>query len=630
MLPSSGRSIGERSVTTLPANRSIILADSRFRPVGPNDTPYNFNCDLSGTAVYAKEVFYQKLFWNQPLFAHNNGSCELRFKFTQNAFPLITYVVYVTPFVMFTQYDGNAPGTSFLTPQLYSYANNIEMALNGDVRTIPFNTTLVNRDGLIRDRLHNIVQMRFRYTPSRGFAMYALPNGANHYGIHILPCSFIANAHFVHGMGIYDPSIDPTVYQPHSIPLTTVFSDCAPNLLPTRYVVVQSQELNKDRRLISFHNGNFSSFVNELAIFAVNPIRTSVFHEVGVGDDATVISLRDDYTPQSFRIQILDEHGQVIRADDPLGTLLQTSGIGPATLESYIIGALAGRGNPDFMNYLVFGYQRIYNGVTTVTGGTINIASPYPSSGGMGGADLFSQPIGSQFLIPSDILLNQCVPFIVSTSALTPTPPEATGFSPDTSTNWPFLNNSLLYGVFTKFTWFPGINRFPGVITTSNFLTWVGDANAPSSGFSNGFAQYVFLMFDATTFQVIMTCIEANYNLATSSPPRNFTNFSNTGWSTNPNYNLPSGTLDSLDIGFAFGYTVTQTNGAPYQAHYHNMYGSGGVNTFTIFNPSSQDNLQTEYLPPATDSQHYGFGDPLALALPEEVIHEIAAVLEYN
>ena len=634
MLPSSGRSIGEQAVTTLPANRSIILADSRFRPTGPNETSYNFNCDLSGTAIYAKEIFYQKLFWNQPLFAHNNGSCELRFSMQGYQMDSsLVFIVYVTPFVMFTQYDGNAPGTSFLTPQLYSYASNLELGLNNDVRTFPLNTTLYGGTGQMQDTFGNVINMNFRYTPSRGFAMFASPTVVNrqtrYYGIQIRPCSFIENGHFVHGMGIFDPSIDPTIYSPHSFAMSTVFSDCAPNLLPMRYIVIQSSELNKDRRMISFHNGNFSSFVNELAIFTVNPIRTGVFHEVGVGDDATVISLRDDYTPQSFRIQILDERGNVLGASDPLGTLLQSSGIDPLVLQSYITGTLAGRGNSDFINFLVFGYQRIFNGVSSSFSGTIDTTYTWPSSGGMGGANLYSQAIPSSGLIPSNINLTNCIALSTGPTLSPPSLPASSGFFSTIVVDQPFLNNGPLYGYFTRFTWYPFINPYPTVITDSKFTSWVGDTNAPSSGYSNGFGYYVFLMFDASNFEVIQTCTEYAYNLATFSPTTSFMGYSNSGWNRNPNYVFPSSPASAISVGFAFAYVIVQTGGLIYTAHYADMYSSGS-GSFSISNTSIPSNVQTDYIPPVIETQDYLFGDPLAQALEEEVLHEIAAVLEYN
>ena len=642
MLPSSGRSIGEQSVTTLPANRSIILADSRFRPNSSIDTPYDFNCDLSGTAIYAKEIFYQKLFWNQPLFAHNNASCELRFSVSgPNIDSTIVFIVYVTPFVMFTQYDGNVPGTSFLTPQLYSYANNIELALNGDVRSFPQNTTLFNLHpntsnnfGFVTDSNDNVLTLRFRYTPARGFAMYVEPRiiapnpNLQYFAVTIQPCSFIQYGHFVHGMGIFNPQQDPSQYLPHAMPLSTVFSDCSPNLIPTRYVVIQSPQLNKDRRLISFHNGTFSSFVNELAIFSVNPAYTSAFHSASSGEDATVVSLRDDFTPQSFQIQMLKEDGQVIQAGDPLSTLLQCSGVDPIDLSSYINGALAGRGNTNFINYLVFGYQRIFNGLDAVGSGFADKSSPFPTSKGMGGANLPSQYnsdyVGSPFV--TVINFAKAIPLSTDPAVFSVSFRQAAGFAQNIYPDQVF-NSDPIYGYFTMFTWYPHINPFPALTLSFDFSTWI-----PSTFVKPGTGYLSMVMFDARNFERIMMMDGYSYNLMGA--PR--TQFNNTPGNQavtfqsrvlHEFYKIPPGPV-GIPVGFALVYLVSNSS---YIATFNNAYANPADNgAYTIFNSNQIENLQTDYLPPATVFGNYDFGDPLSDALPEEVIHEIAAVLEYN
>ena len=641
MLPSSGRSIGEQSVTTLPANRSIILADSRFRSTNPIDSPYDFNCDLSGTAIYAKEIFYQKLFWNQPLFAHNNDSVELRFSVQGYQMdPDLVFVVYVTPFVIFKEYDGNPPGHSFVTPRQYSYAANMDQALNTDVRTIPLNTTLYGtggpNPGQVQDSAGNVVTMNFRYLPSRGFAIYATPNTVDgeqrFYGIRLRDCTYIRNAHFVHGFGIFNPDISFTEYVPHDMFLSTVFSDCSPNLLPSRYIVIQSQELNKDRRMISFHNGSFSTFVNELAIFAINPAQSASYHQVGVGDDATVISLRDDYTPQSFRIQILNEFGIPYRCDDPLGNLLQSPGVDPNTARSYTNpqfepGVLPGRGNFDFINYLVFGYQRIFSGVDTTSTIQINATSPFPASQGMGNASINSQVVLNNTDIWAASLF-ECVP--VSTFAVwSQSPlPQALGFSLTLNTSRQFLDNGPLYGYFTQMVWFPSLNPYPTIQYKTVFSFW-----ALTGLLAPGKAYIALVMFDANTFQIIQVSA-GNVSAPTNSgaPTLTFNNVY-TSWIVNPNYVFPPAP-NSINVGFAIAYVAIPTNpSAPYtfSGTYSGMYGVGlPPFTITFANSVQPTNVQTEYLPPVVDQKDYAFGDPLSDALCEETLHEIAAVLEYN
>ena len=623
MLPSSGRSIGEQSTTVLPANRSIIVADSRFRGENEVDSPYNFNCDLSGTAIYAKEFYYQKLFWNQPLFSHNNSNNELRFQ--MNGDTSITYVVYALPFIMHHQFDGNPPGSTLLPPLPYSYASDLEMALNLDVRSIPNNTTPWAGVGYISDPtapFHRIT-IQYRYSPTKGFCIFALqdsPTPNYFYTIRLMPCSYIANAHFVHGFGVFNPNVSTLDYLPHDFFSLAVWSDTSPKLLPSRYVVIQSQELNKDRRLISFHNGNFANFINELAIFAVNYARSGVFHEVGVGDDATVISLRDEYTPQSFRIQILDEKGGVIVCDDPVNNLIQSQGVDPAFVYSYFntFDSYLGRGNPDFVNYLVFGYQVMRTSIPLSASGTLRLA---PNPVGMGNEVIQFQSINySTTNVAQNIVLAFTAPLKLASGNLFPVVTQGLGFNAGTS-----LNPSVGLNTFTMFTWYRNLNPFPKV-------RW--DFQFDSLQTINGDAKSAFVywcMFDAVSFQCIM--VSQALSLATRAlvgiiPGPNQIGLSTTNWQINPDYAFPP-LPSTINIGFSLGWVGKSS---VYNGLLTGMYGGAatGPYLFSIENPFNTPNTQNDvYVPPNTEFS-YTFGDPLAGALCEEVIHEIAAVLEYN
>lgn len=360
------------SVRTLPANKSLVVADSVYRDVSDrNQTPYNFICRLNGTALTGKEVYYQKLYWNQSIFAHTNNSAELRFQVNGNT--ATTYVVYATPYLMYTQYDGNPQGTSFLAPQLYSYASNMELALNGDVRSLTGgNMNLINAgSGVLKDANGFTMHPQFRYSPSKGFVFTFAPsvNGLIPvYTLRILPCSWISNAHYVHGFGIVNAA-SPTEFIPRDLWTVSYFSDDTPTLLPSRYVTIISPELNKDRRMISFQNANSSKFLNELAIFPLNPSYTGAYHTLVAGEDATVISKRDDYNPQSFQIAITDDQGEIIECDDILANLLGSTTVALADKYSFISGALVNRGNANFTNQILFGTATTSpNYVAPVTG----------------------------------------------------------------------------------------------------------------------------------------------------------------------------------------------------------------------------------------------------------------------
>ena len=196
---------------------------------------------MSGTGIYAKELYYTRLYWNQSLFSHNNSNNEILFQI--NGDTSTTYVVYATPFLMFNEYDGNPEGTSLLLPQLNSYASNIEQGFNGDVRLYDYNQVPINnKSGVIKvDGVD--IYFAFRYSPTRGFYLYPIqPVPALESGpitIQLLPCSWIQNGHFVHGFGVWNSDLSSSstlvnggggVYEPRPGFKACYISDCSPNL----------------------------------------------------------------------------------------------------------------------------------------------------------------------------------------------------------------------------------------------------------------------------------------------------------------------------------------------------------------------------------------------------------------
>lgn len=623
---------GEEGTVVVPSNRSIILADSRFRKEDVFETPYNFRCDLSGTGIYAKELYYQKLYWNQPLFSHNNTNNEIRFqiKFSMSLQPVQTYVVYVTPFVIFKEYDGNDPLVDgvMAVPKPFSYAANLEYAFNNDVRFLSSNQTLANGTGQVWDAFGAPITIRVRYSAAKGFAIY-IPYPANVYsqsiGIRILPCNWISKGHFVHGFGIYDPAQSTNEMSPHTFFAGCIWSDTAPNLLPSRYIVIQSPELNKDRRLISFHNGNFANFINELGIFSINPENSGAYHEISVGDDATVISLRDEYTPQSFRISILNERGEEYRCSDPLGTLLQSSGIpDPLVLQSYLEPyPSAGRGNSTFMDYLVFGYHVFQNGIAK---GPVywdpSIALPPP--GGMLGSSLPFKTMAPNTNPAQEINIQHGIYLLVDPQVTSPFP-QGVGFdSSSYNTYFPPLSAQPC----TVFTWYPTLNLRPQ-IRWDIFFDQV-TAGGPPQPLNTSYL--ACCMFDVNTFQVIqLTNIIYYPTQNPSAAPGSVTDYNHwvNSWTVNPDYVFPSIPNSQIKVGFSlvwYGYSSNFIG---------NMIGFMDVAAppnpkFGIRNTDNTSNIQTAYISPEIEDGAYLFGDPQASALCEEVIHEIAAVLKYN
>jgi hypothetical protein len=528
--------------------------------------------------------------------------------------------------VIFKEYDGNDPLVDgvMAVPKPFSYAANLEYAFNNDVRFLSSNQTLANGTGQVWDPFGNPVPIRVRYSAAKGFAIY-IPGPvilfAGSIGIRILPCNWISKGHFVHGFGIFDPKQASLEMSPHTFFAGCIWSDTAPNLLPSRYIVIQSPELNKDRRLISFHNGNFANFINELGIFSINPENSGAYHEISVGDDATVISLRDEYTPQSFRISILNERGEDYRCSDPLGTLLQSGGIDPLVLQSYLEpNPTAGRGDSTFMNYLVFGYHVFQDGVAK---GPVywdpSIALPPP--GGMLGTTLPFKKMTPDTNPAQEINIQHGVYLLVDPQVTSPFP-QGVGF--DSSSYNTFLP-PLSVQSCTIFTWYPALNSRPQIQWDVFFQqVTAGPPSSPNTSY------LACCMFDVTTMQVIQLTNIVFVQTQSPLPPSSFTDYNRwvNNWIVNPDYIFPSIPNSSIKVGFSlvwYGYSTTFVG---------NMIGfmdGGPANpVFGIQNANNTSNIQTAYIEPEIDDNAYLFGDPQASALCEEVIHEIAAVLKYN
>lgn len=611
------RSIGRQAITALPANRSVILADSRYRNQNTTDDVYNFECNLSGNAIYAKELYYQRLYWNQPLFSHNNSSVELRFQMNYDT--SVTYIVYATPFLMYTEFDGNPYGTSFLPPQLNSYASNMELGLNGDIRTYPLNTTLINGDGKLRDPSGNTIVMAFRYSPSKGFAIYPVQNIAAYpagYSIQLLPCDYIANAHFVHGFGIFSPDDSNTQYVPRSGFTAAYYSDTTPTLLPIRYVVINSPELNKDRRLISFHNGNYANFINELGVFALNRENTGAYHSQTAGEDSTVVSLRDDFTPQNFRIQIMNEFGTVLRCDDPIRNILSSYLANPVGTRSFISGALQNRGNPTFTNTIVFGTtNRIPTGVLQkfLSILQVNILTPYPNT--MTNCTQYS------FILPfigQAVYLNDLAILPTDLAGLQYTGYQNFAYGPN-----PSCNTSL-------FRYYPLYNPVPFIgidvnmtVSYSSGPTFTGPTpfhiqiDMISTTFPNpSFGTAILYQSDLQTLNAAGNTITLN---ALVPKMMTMNTFFNPSQVQNVFFVLSlvnTSSPPALNVTPAPTFNNYPTQILPYQ--------------FLFMTPDNTVDAQNSYRPIPTQSQEYVYGDPSADGLCEEVIHEIGAILEYN
>ena len=674
------------SVNILPAQRSILIADSKYRRQNEavdangnvfsietkNESPYSFQANFSA-AIVGKQIIYQKLYWNQPIFSHSDDSVELRFQI--NGDDTITYVVYAVPFVMYNQYDGNPAGIPWAAPQPFSYASMMELGFNGDVRLLNSNLQLTIPPppavdyGWLYDADGFQMTVYFRYSPVQGFSISFAPSinpNIPVYTIRLLPCSYIANAHFVHGFGIFDKNISETSFVPRDLWTVSYFSDDTPNLLPFRYITVRSSELTKDRRMISFQNANANRFNNEIAIIALSPVYTGTYHTENVGDDATVISKRDDYQPSTVRIVIADETGAAIQCDDPISNLLQIQDVvNNTTKNSFLFGSSAGRGNADFVNAIVFGVQRSsIASIPTPLPVEIpqsNVLSPLGMVGYNNPDLLIAPTVGVQKIMSPDFwswwqnptgtqvnLARQVIPIIVTPTggdASFPPFPDSyvyAGFNSSVTSQNPFemfgsVSNNPIKPEVSVFTWDPVKNRNPSISLDARCYPFAFAPGADTTQFQN---VYIFIIGYSHTLGDVVLATSAITGLSFFPVfvERTFVNGVDVFPMTlNPAY---TGLSEVQNISFFFTFQLSF-------GIFPNIPGTIGyakvaANFPPAFPPAIpmlsfiNQNLvqvQGEYVPPASDDDvdgGYEFGNPHAIAKCEELIHELAIILDKN
>jgi len=355
-------SIGQNGIIVFDSNRVPLILDSKYR--FSNFTPYQFTTALNSN-VAVSEMYYSKLYWNQPFFSHNALSSELIFqiKYEDGTISPL-YVTYAAPFMMYGQYDGNADNTFFEAPQPGSYAFMMESGLNYDVRYYNTNMTPITEGadtGRIYSTFSNLpVQMRFRYSASKGFSIFALTDDGvgtvTYLNILIHDCSYISEAHYVHGFGIYDTTSN--TFKPRSQWVQAYYSDGTPTLLPYRFIVIGSVDLTRDRRCTSFGaNINTLNLTDEVAVFPLSAKNTGKYHVLTAGEDSTVFALRSNYQPNIVSIRISTDSKTTLTCGDPVSLLLKSSWMPSYHSEKYLdpTSEFYGRGTSSFINFLVFG-----------------------------------------------------------------------------------------------------------------------------------------------------------------------------------------------------------------------------------------------------------------------------------
>ena len=642
------------SVRTLPSNRSVVVADSAYRDVSSKDQwPYRFVCNLNA-ALTGKELVYSKLYWNQPLFSHNNGNNELRFQI--NGDDSVTYVVYATPFLTFQEFDGNPPGTSFLPPQPYSYADNMEKGLFGDVRDLANNAVLINgNSGVLEDADGFVMYPRFRYSPSRGFVFSFEPSTNAHipvYTLRLLPCSYIANAHFVHGFGIATVESGGE-YVPRDEWTVSYFSDDTPTLLPLRYITVTSPELTKDRRMISFQNSGSARSLNELAIFPLNKDYTCAYHTELTGEDATVISKRDDYNPQSFSIIITNEQGNALQCSNPIARILQDPTVSLSTKQSFVFDtATLNRGNNWFTNLLLFGTTSPVNRLGYAIYGYPMDVTPMPvgTSGLWRPNAAIDDTVSNIFTQLTQIQQKQCAftLYVLNTNLTVGTGqnPYNTGFSDivdqhPATPGWgmynstpnppaPAANSQNIRQ--SRLTWYP--DRNPNPICSFDLRITINGSKpvAPASLIPS--VNFIIGLYSYTTNEWVAATIAFKASYQMSSPYVGQTVLFTNDYvnpfvlKMNPAYAGVTTPQNVQLFLMPYGYNSHDgSNGqgqfcfaASFDAPPYGYIGGKGI-PYSGYNPPNVG---------GDSNNAYSFGNPLADGLCEEVIHEMVTILKDN
>lgn len=349
-------------VVIVPPNQSSLFLDSRFRTL--NDSPYDFSTPLTA-GLTARQLAYRNLYWSAPFFTHNLDNIEILLRFLGDDRKLdgnynpYTYVAYMQPWIQTISFDGHDGNyTSFMQDPLPgSYAHYLQTSLN-DLRRRESNLAAYK---VTVDGGHPISAV-VRYNPARGFVIYFLNDDTGDIvPFDILDCDWIKNGHFIHGYGIFDPATNmyrPLFYDDLTLAYKRAYySDATPQLLYTRYLIVVSKELCRDRRVQSFASSHAADdFPSEIAVIPTTYQKVGVFHVESTGENATIIPIREGNQPQYLRITMEDENGQTLISGDPIGNFLSDTNV-PSQIITDFFDESLGFQSTNLLNYLIFQKQ---------------------------------------------------------------------------------------------------------------------------------------------------------------------------------------------------------------------------------------------------------------------------------
>lgn len=347
------------SIISVPPNQSCLLLDSRYR--GKEDYPGNFKSYLSA-GIVAKELEYVNLQWTTPLFTHTVLNNEIRYQVEGDDRGDVVYVSYALPWVTFKLFDGNDVGGGFKPPQPGSYAKDIEVAFNTDVRLLTSNFVALDNPAIYVDGLP--ITWFFQFNQSQGFVLFCKDSENNSIAFRIDDCSWITEGYNVHGFGVLDPTLKlmrPKYYDDPTVFYEGYVSDATPSLTLSKFLTVYSEQLTRERRLPSFRNitdstlqeGN-ENFNNELAVLPILLSNVGRYTSNTALGDATRVSIRTGSEAQYLHIYMIDNASRFFVAGNPMGNFLNDPTVPAGAKEAYLSAAGNYR-SPAMMNYLLFG-----------------------------------------------------------------------------------------------------------------------------------------------------------------------------------------------------------------------------------------------------------------------------------
>jgi hypothetical protein len=314
-----------RVLQVVTPNSSILLLDSESRDMLTDPMPTDFGVELNMSVSGGRRIAHRNLQWTQPIYTHNLSDWEIRISFSSiNNYQTI-FVAYVSPYLIYkvmAQAEGE-PLEYTLPNDLNSYAHMLTNTLRHGLRLESDPTVLYDFTGTTVP----VLDFQVYFSRWRGFLLslgqQSIAPANDKELFRMEPCSWMNKAHNVHGYGVrrstlQNPSI--TTYQMESsiyVSGTNLWASSATPLgVYTRYALVSSREICRNRKITSFTNAVLSGKMNatEMTIIPITLDALGVLRNNATANDPTFVNLRPGDNLQILRLEIVDEFGLTMQS----------------------------------------------------------------------------------------------------------------------------------------------------------------------------------------------------------------------------------------------------------------------------------------------------------------------------